>query len=184
VGSTTISAYYQRPLSINSAFVRINTNSNGMPINNGGLDYQIAILNVEEYERIGLKTLNGPWPKVVYYQPADPLGNIFVWPNPSQGEMHLFCDTLFTRYVTVNDAIVLPQGYAMALRWNLAQRLMPMYGKTNQTQIAMITQFAEQGKGLIKRNNMKPLQSSTYNDAILTGKQKDAGWILSGGFLR
>ena len=59
-------AYYQRPLSINSAFVRINTNSNGMPILNGGLDYPVAILNVEDYEMIGLKTLSGPWPKALY----------------------------------------------------------------------------------------------------------------------
>jgi hypothetical protein len=184
VASTTISAFYQRPLSINSAFVRINTNSNGIPINNGGLDYQIAVINVEEYERIGLKTLNGPWPKVLYYQPADPLGNIFVWPNPSQGEMHIFADTLFTRYATVNDQIVLPQGYAMALRWCLAERLMPMYGKASPTQIAMVQQFAAQSKSTVKRNNMKPLQASTYNDALLVGRQKDAGWILNGGFLR
>ena len=45
VASTTINSYYQRPLSINSAFVRINTNSNGQPIVNGGLDYPVAILN-------------------------------------------------------------------------------------------------------------------------------------------
>ena len=95
VASTTINSYYQRPLSINSAFVRINTNSNGQPIVNGGLDYPVAILNVEDYEMIGLKTLAGPWPKALYYQPSETLGNIFVWPNPSQGEMHIFADTLF-----------------------------------------------------------------------------------------
>ena len=39
VGSTTMSAYYQRPLGVNSAFVRINTYSNQNPITNGGLDY-------------------------------------------------------------------------------------------------------------------------------------------------
>ena len=65
VTSTTINAYYQRPLSINSAFVRINTNSNGTPIINGGLDYPVAVLNLENYNMIGLKTLNGPWPKAV-----------------------------------------------------------------------------------------------------------------------
>jgi hypothetical protein len=97
VSSTTISAYYQRPLSISSAFVRVNTNSNGTPILNGGLDYPISILNVEDYELIGLKTLNGPWPKALYYQPSEILGNLFVWPNPAQGEMHIFTDTLFSR---------------------------------------------------------------------------------------
>jgi hypothetical protein len=184
VASTTISAYYQRPLVINSAFVRVNTNSNGQPILNGGLDYPVAILAVEDYEMIGLKTLNGPWPKALYYQPSDPLGNIYVWPNPSQGEMHLFADTLFTRYGTLYDTIVLPQGYSMALRWCLAERLMPMYGKASATQIQMITGYAAQAKATIKRTNMRPVQSARFNDALLSSRQKDAGWILTGGFFR
>jgi hypothetical protein len=184
VASTSINAFYQRPLSINSSFVRINTNSNGTPIINGGLDYPVAVLNLENYNMIGLKTLSGPWPKAVYYQPSDPLGNIFVWPNPSQGEMHLFCDTLFSQYVTINDPIILPQGYEMALEWCLAERLMPSYGKASATQIQMINAFAAQGKSTIKRTNMKPVQNSAYQDAILTSRQRDAGWILSGGFFR
>ena len=184
VASTTINAYYQRPLVINSAFVRINTNSNGQPITNGGLDYPVAILGVEEYEMIGLKTLSGPWPKALYYQPTEILGNIFVWPNPSQGEMHLFCDTLFRQYSSINDPIVLPQGYTMALRWCLAERLMPMYGKNNSTQIAMIQAYAAQGKATVKRTNMRPVQVARYPDSLLVGRQKDAGWILSGGSLR
>ena len=184
VSSTTITGYYQRPLSIDSAFVRINTNSNGIPINNGGLDYPIAVLAVEEYEMIGLKTLNGPWPKALYYQPSEQLGNIYVWPNPSQGEMHIFTDNLFQGYTTIYDPIVLPQGYTMALRWCLAERLMPMYGKASPTQIAMITGFAAQGKATVKRINMKPVQSARFADAMLASRQKDAGWILSGGFFR
>ena len=184
VASTTINTYYQRPLAINSCFVRINTNSNGQPIVNGGLDYPVAILNVEDYEMIGLKTLNGPWPKALYYQPSETLGNIFVWPNPSQGEMHLFADTLFSRYTTINDPIILPQGFSMALRWCLAERLMPMYGKASTTQIAMIQAYAAQAKSTIKRTNMKPIQSARFQDAMLASRQRDAGWILSGGFFR
>ena len=184
VASETINAYYQRPLQIDSAFVRINTNSNGVPIINGGLDYPVAILNVNDYEMIGLKTLNGPWPKALYYQPAETLGNIFVWPNPSQGEMHMFADTIFTRYTNLNDNINLPQGYTMALRWCLAERLMPIYGKASQVQIAMIQQYAAQGKATVKRTNMKPVQSARFADSILSSRQKDAGWILSGGFFR
>jgi hypothetical protein len=133
---------------------------------------------------IGLKTLSGPWPKALYYQPTEILGNIFVWPNPSQGEMHLFADTIFRRYASINDTIVLPQAYSMALRWCLAERLMPMYGKSNQVQLAMIQGFAAQAKATIKRTNMRPIQTSRYPDSLLVGRAKDAGWILSGGFAR
>ena len=184
VASSLITAYYQKPLSLNSAFVRVNTSSNGQPILNGGLDYPISVLSLQEYEMIGLKTLNGPWPKAVYFNPGEDSGNLFVWPNPSQGEMHLFANTLFSRYESLNTPIVLPQGYSMAVRWCLAERLMPMYGKASQTQIQMIMKFASEGKATLKRTNMGPQQVAQYADALLVGRAKDAGWILSGGFLR
>lgn len=184
VASTTMNAFYQRPLSINSAFVRINTSQNGVPILNGGLDYPVAVLNVEDYEMIGLKTLNGPWPKALYYQPTETLGNIFVWPNPAQGEMHIFADTLFSQYTSINDIMLLPQGFESCLEWCLAERLMPQYGKASPTQIQMVNAFAAQGKSTLKRTNMKPVQSARYSDALLMSRAKDAGWILTGGFFR
>lgn len=184
VASTTITAYYQKPLSIDSAFVRINTTSNGQPILNGGLDYPISVLALQEYELIGLKTLNGPWPKAIYFNPNEESGNLFVWPNPSQGEMHLFANTIFSRYDTMYSDIVMPQGYMMAFRWCLAERLMPMYGKSSTTQIELVNSFAAQAKATLKRTNMAPIQTAQFPDALLTGKAKDAGWILSGGFFR
>lgn len=177
-----VTAYYPRPVTIDSAFVRVNTTSNGVPIYGGGLDYPVSILNIESYNSIGLKQLNGPWPKALYYQPTETLGNVYLWPNPAQGEMHIFADQLFTRYSSLYDQIVLPQGYSMALQWCLAERLMPMYGKASPTQIGMITQFAAWHLGKLKRSNMKPGIVSRYEDSLLTGRQKDAGWILYGGF--
>jgi hypothetical protein len=58
-----------------------------------------------------------------------------------------------------------------------------MYGKASQTQIAMIQTFAGQAKATLKRTNMSPLQTARYPDALLVNKAKDAGWILSGGFI-
>ena len=184
VASTSITAYYQKPLFIDQAYVRVNTQSNGQPVLNGGLDYQVAILALENYNQIGLKTLNGPWPKALYYNPNADTGNVFVWPNPAQGEMHMFSSTIFSNYETLYDDIVLPQGYSMGLRWCLAERLMPMYGKASQVQIAMINSYAAQSKSTIKRNNMRPIAAAGYPDSMLVGRAKDAGWILSGGFFR
>ena len=184
VASTTIQLYFQRPLAINSGFVRVNTNSNGVPVYQGGLDYPLSVLDYGQYQMIGLKTLSGPWPKAFYYQPTETLGNIFVWPNPSQGEMHLFADTLFTRYTTLNDTMILPQGFTNALRWLLAERLMPMFGKVNTTQLQMIGAYAAQAKSELKRTNMKPPPVSRYDEVITSSRSRDAGWILSGGFFR
>ena len=93
-------------------------------------------------------------------------------------------NNLFQNYTSLNDPVLLPQGYTMALRWCLAERLMPMYGKASQTQIAMINAYAAQAKATVKRTNMKPIQSARFQDAMLASRQKDAGWILSGGMFR
>ena len=184
VASQLLTAYYQKPLFIDQAYVRVNTQSNGQAVPNGGLDYQVAVLSLDNYNQIGLKTLNGPWPKALYYNPNADTGNVFVWPNPAQGEMHMFSSTIFSNYETLYDDIVLPQGYSMALRWNLAERLMPMYGKASATQIGMINAYAAQSKSTIKRNNMRPIAAAGYPDSMFVGRAKDAGWILSGGFFR
>ena len=183
VASTTMTAYYERPLTIESAFVRVNTTSNGVPIYGGGLDYPIAILSLEEYESIGLKTLNGPWPKSIYYQPSELLGTVYVWPNPSQGELHLFTQTIFREFQNLYNTIQFPQGYNMALRWCLAERLMPMFGKQNTNSMNMVMDYAAQAKATLKRTNMKPPQVSKYPDVLMTGRPKDAAFILDGGFM-
>jgi hypothetical protein len=180
--STTITAYYQRPLTIESAFVRVATQQGGSSVAGGYLDYPVAILSLEEYESLGIKQLNGPWAKMVYYQPSETLGTLYVFPNPANGELHLFASTIFRTFQNYYETISLPEGYNMAMRWCLAERLMPMYGKANATQITLINSFSAQAKATIKRTNMKPPQVARYPDSLLMGKAKDAGFIMDGGF--
>ena len=175
--STTITAYYERPLTIESAFVRVSASGSG-----GYLDYPVSILSLEEYESLGIKQLSGPWAKMIYYQPSETLGTLYVFPNPSSGELHLFANTIFRTFQNYYETITLPQGYNMALRWCLAERLMPMYGKASATQITLINGFSAQAKATIKRTNMKPPQVARYPDSLLMGKAKDAGFIMDGGF--
>jgi hypothetical protein len=180
--STTITAYYERPLTIESAFVRVATQQGGSNVAGGYLDYPVAILSLEEYESLGIKQLNGPWAKMVYYQPSETLGTLYVFPNPSSGELHLFASTIFRTFENYYETITLPQGFNMAMRWCLAERLMPMYGKASPTQITLINSFSAQAKATIKRTNMKPPQVARYPDSLLMGKAKDAGFIMDGGF--
>lgn len=182
VASTTITAYYERPLTIESAFVRVATMQGGSNVAGGYLDYPVAVLSLEEYEGIGIKQLNGPWAKAIYYQPSELLGTVYCYPNPAQGQLHLFTQTIFRNFQTLTDDIQFPQGFNMALRWCLAERLLPMYGKTSQTTIALVTNYAAQGKATIKRINMQPPKVARYPDSLMMGKAKDAGFIMDGGF--
>ena len=182
VASTTIQGYFQKPLGIDSAFVRINTTVNGMPIVGGGLDYPVAVIGLDQYETIGLKSLNGPWPKAIYYNANDSTGNIYVWPSPAQGELHLFAQTIFPRFNTLTDNIQMPQGYFMALRWSLSELIMPMFGKGSSTQASMIMKNAAKFRGDLKSTNMVPAQIARYDSILNSGRAKDAAWIYSGGF--
>ncbi len=177
VGSITVTSYAPRPMRINSAFVRLVTAISGT------LDYRVRPIAVEDYERIGLKSMNGAWPTIVYYQPTEPLGVLNYWPSPNQaGEMHLFCDMILNQFQTLADTVTLPQGSNLAIRFSLAELLMPEYGKSDPGQLAMIGAAAAAGRAFIKRMNMQPLQTVTLPNVLMQGKRKDAGWILSGGF--
>ena len=175
--SGTAQSFAPRPLRINSAIVRVTTSVAG------SLDYPVAVINLEDYELIGIKTLNGPWPRAVYYQPTEPMGVLTYWPNPNQvTEMHLFADSLLTQFNTLTDTITLPQGYNLAMRFGLAELLMPEFGKADQGQVSMIMMQAAAGRAWIKRTNMQPLQTAHFDDVLVARRGRDAGWILHGGF--
>lgn len=160
-----------RPLKIDSAFVRVSN-----------IDYPVAVIHIEQYELIGLKQLPGPWPRALYYNSGTPVGMIRFWPLPSTGEIHLFSHEIFSSFDTINDDIQFNPGYNMWMRWALAELLMPGYGKTNPTLVAMVRQNAKSAKAAIKGTNMAPQQQVQFDKALSAGRTADAGWILSGGF--
>lgn len=160
-----------RPLNILSAFVRVSN-----------IDYPVAVINIEQYELITLKQVNGPWPRALYYQSLNPIGIINLWPKPSSGEIHLYASQVFPRFVTMNDTINFPQGYAMWMRWSLAELLMPAYGKTDQAMVAMVTKNANRAMAEIKRTNMQPIQAVQFDSALVGNGRNNSGFYLNGGF--
>lgn len=172
VGSETITSYYERPLRINSAFVRVSS-----------LDYLVTPINIEQYELIGFKTLQGPWPRILYYQPTSPIGNITFWPVPGSGEMHMFAETVLQSFSSLSQTVTLPQGYNMFLIWNLAELLLPSYGKNDPVMVGLIQKNAASARAWVKRTNMNPPQIARFDDALVSmNRRNDAAWIFSGGF--
>jgi len=175
ITSGTVTAHSARPLRVNSAIVRIVNSATGT------LDYPCAVLSYEEYQDIGIKTLPGPWPRAVYYQPTMPVGTFSFWPNPSQGEMHLYCDTVLNNFVTLYDTVTLPQGYQSLMHWGLADLLMPEFGKKDPEQIQMVRMNLARARRVVERTNMHPQQPARFDPALQQKATRDAGWILSGG---
>jgi hypothetical protein len=165
----------QRPLRINYAFVRISTSLAGV------IDFPVKVINLAQYYPIGLKQLPGAWARTLYYQPTMPLGTLEFWPLSAQGEIHIFADTQLVLFNTVNDNVVLPPGYNMALRWNLAELLMPSYGRNDAAIMAKVEKFAASSKRWVKRTNATPPPEAQFDIALLNRNGNNAAWIFDGG---
>jgi hypothetical protein len=165
-----------RPLRITNAFTRITASGST------GLDYAIRIIPRDKYTAIGLKSVNGPWPTALYYDPTFPLGNLYFYPNPSQaGVLHLWTDTILSDFNSITQAINLPQGYARAIKKNLALELAPEYGKSAGP---LLVKQAAESKQMIKQLNAEPTVEAFFDQHILRSRRNDASWIMDGGFNR
>ena len=166
------------PVRITNAFTRI-TVGNGDPMIQG-LDYQMRIIPRDKYVALGLKGIAGPWPTDLYYDRTFPLGNIYFYPNPSMaGECHLWTDTILSDLSALTTPLNMPQGYARAIKTNLAIELAAEYGKAVAPTLA---QRARESKQLVRSLNAVPGVEAFFDQHILKSRRADAGWILHGGF--
>lgn len=167
-----------RPLRVTRAFTRITTPGTG------GLDYPIDVDETgDKYAAIGLKGIPGPWPILLWYNPTYPYGNIYCYPNPQQGgALHLWTDTIFADFTNPTQLISLPQGYARAIKKNLALELVPEYGKIGSTRLSLLQGQARDAIEKIKKLNSTPAVQAFFDRDIVRTRRTDAGWIMHGGF--
>jgi len=158
-----------RPLRITHGFTRFNS-----------LDFTLDVCATEsQYTQILYKAQPGPWPTIAWYNNTMPYGTLKVYQTPGNGaELHLFTDTILSN-VTLTQAIVMPQGYARALKWNLARELCAEFGFPLSESIKV---NAQQSLDVIKALNAKPAGISRYERALVRGSRPDGGWITHGGY--
>jgi len=158
-----------RPLRITGGYTRINQ-----------LDFWLDVYaSQDQYNAILFKAQPGPWPMIAWYNPTFPYGTLNVYQTPAQtAELHLFTDTILSN-LTLNQTVILPQGYTRAIKWCLAQELCSEYG---YPLTPAIKKNAYESFQLIKALNAQPAQRSTYDRALIRGNRPDGGWITHGGF--
>ena len=164
-----------RPLRVRNSFTRVTTSAAA------GLDYFIDVISFDRYNEIGLKTVPGPWPYMMAYQPTYPLGTLWCYPNPSiAGQLFLYTDIILDQLTSLTQKINLPQGYSRAFMTLLALELCPLFGKTPSPML--ITQ-AREAKSTIKALNAQPVTTLRYDSDLIFSRHTDASWIVSGGFV-
>lgn len=91
------------------------------------IDYPLAVLTSrEDWARIGLKGQPGV-PSLVWLDADYPIGNLYVWPSPTQGEIHVVLQEELPRFPDLTTDIALPDEYFEALFHNLVVRLRSAY---------------------------------------------------------
>ncbi len=159
----------ERPLRITGGYTRINQ-----------LDFTLDVYaSQDEYNSILFKQQRGPWPTVAWYNNQFPYGILNVYMTPSQSaELHLFSDGILSN-LTLNQTIIMPQGYARALKWLLARELAPEYGYVFTFEQKKI---ANEAMMMIKALNAEPAPRATYDRELIRGDRADGGWITHGGY--
>ena len=160
-----------RPLRITSGFTRFNN-----------LDFTLDVAETQEqYNAILYKSQPGPWPTVAWYNYTFPYGVLNVYQTPGNGsEVHLFTQTILSN-LTLTQLLIMPQGYARALKWLLARELWTEFMAGAPLPQA-IRELAMEAANYIKQLNARPQAVARYERGMLTGNRPDAGWILTGGY--
>lgn len=129
-----------RPVRVGaSSFVRVS-----------GADFPVEQWGMPEYDAVAVKDIGGIPQRLVYLNEY-PLGQIFLYPVPSQAmTLNLSFDRVLTFPVTLSTQLAFPPGYEKALRYTLATNLAPEYGVQPPPAVAAI---AATSKGDLKRAN-------------------------------
>lgn len=155
-----------RPMKIENAVIQLSVNSPTVEI-------PMRILNKDQYAGIIVKTVESSYPLYLYNDDAFPLANVSVWPVPSATcSAALYSSKPLSNISTLTTALSFPPGYQEAIKFNLAIRLAPEYGRQVPDAIAAI---AMESKANIKRMNIKPYYLQV--DDALRSKPAVFNWM-------
>jgi hypothetical protein len=160
----------ERPISIQSAFLRDMVDNSDSPI---------GLLTDIDYQAIPYKGQAGR-PESIYYQPVQSLGILNLYPVPDAVytiSIAQLCQ--LTKFSELRHELDMPPGYLKALIWNLAIEIAPEYGKAVDEVTA---NKAVEARMLIKRkNNIIP--ALCYDEVLLSSESnRDGSFIITRGF--
>lgn len=129
----------------------------------------IRVLSLEEWREISIKGTTSTFPSDLYYDKAwaAGLGTIEVWPIPdnSNCQLVLYTPTALTKFADRTTDYTFPPGYEEALRYQLALRLAPEFGRQILPDVMML---ASESFANIKRANVTDDELS-IDAALLSG---------------
>lgn len=154
-----------RPIKITSAYAT-----------QGGIDYPVRVVSVEEYDTIPLKTSTGAIPECIAYNGVYPDGVVYVYPKCSGVTINLRTVDQVKTFAATSTNIDMPEGYEDAITLALSVRMAPSYGVpvSQDTRIA-----ANRAMKMVKRSN-RVIPKLGLPDAMNTMRRSGYPAILAG----
>lgn len=116
----------------------------------------LGIYTDEAYDANKLPSMSNSQPTGLYYNPyySGGLGKVYLWPVPnnSTNDIELFLQKGIAPFANLTTSYYLPDGFARALKYNLADTLQDVMGKQLNPSAQRI---AASSLGTFKRSNLK-----------------------------
>jgi hypothetical protein len=117
------------------------------------LELPLHKMEQQEYQAQRVRETAASMPTAFYYDPAYPLGTLFLWPRPMETKkLVLFVWKTFDASMVLSDTVVMPPGYERMLVYNLAVELSAQPG-ARLSPVAL--RLAEQSKTAIEVINAR-----------------------------
>jgi len=130
----------------------------------------LALYDDQGYQALKIKELTSPLPTGLIYHPLNPLGEVILWPTPTDAsnEIVLYTALLTAQFTSLSASYLCPPGYAKALRFNLAKVLVADFAVPDVVE-ARVTREADQSLSDLKRVNVQIVDVSL--DPALVGSE-------------
>ena len=151
-----------RPIRIDSAFLR---DSNSQ-------DYPLSILTDRtQYDGIVSKTQQSTLPEYLFYDPAYPLGTLYLYTVPTDAiTLLLNVWQTLQSFTSLTADLALPPGYQRAIEFNLAPEIASDYGMEVP---ANVQRIAVQSKAAIKAINVPSMVAQIDRGLVGRGRRSD-----------
>lgn len=143
-----------RPTRVDSAYWR-DSSSHDSPVR--------VLQDRTEYDGIGEKSTSSSVPGWLYYDPAYPLGTLYLYPVPSAaGTLLLNTWQTLQSFASLTTDLALPPAYRRLIEHSLAVELAPMFGMSAPQEVKNI---ADATKKALKGLN-QPSMAASLDDAV------------------
>lgn len=137
----------------------------------GTLDFPLDQINQDEYNDLALKSLNGPWPKKIYYDQGFPTGRVYFYPTGAC-TVNLVVEVQVASFSSLSSSITLPPGYERAFKFTLAEEVASAY-------VRPVSPLTSRNAHAARRN----IKKANFDVPQLTFGQPDIGgfWRIYAG---